>query len=227
MANHGVDNVEPESLLPEEASGLRAGLYKTIALLLLRPPTSKALAALASTEAREQVRGLLGEDGKAMLDDLSDDADGLDQEDIREFYDLLAVPSARYLTPFESTYRDPLELPDGQHRPRLSGPAMIAVEQAYAAAGLAMEIKELPDHAGCELAFLGELCEREASGYVRGDSELIRKTRDDQRSFLLVHALQWLHAFFERLEQNARAPYLRVISRLGRMLLSQHSASLN
>ncbi len=70
---------------------------------------------------------------------------------------------------------------------RLFGPATLAVEQIYRAAGLAAAGAELPDHAALELTFLGWLAEQEASNRTQA-----AEWQKLAQSFIKQHAGRWL-----------------------------------
>jgi len=205
-----------------ERATLRAALYKCLSTLLLAPPEAEALRVMFSDDAIEQLDWLLGEHVAKELQSLAPRARELREADRQEFFDLLAVPSARYLTPFESVYCDEPIGDDDNRKPRLAGPSMRAVEQAYSEAGFRLTANELPDHAGCELAFLAELCAQEGEAWRAGAADEVLAWRAAQDRFLEHHAGRWLGRLSERLERAASAPYLKAVAILMRASVCAH-----
>jgi TorA maturation chaperone TorD len=113
----------------------------------------------------------------------------------REFMDLFVVPNARYVTPYESAYRDRWLLPPGPGKDAteqaigglLMGESTLAVRQYFLDAGV-LPSQDLPDHFSNELRLMSHLWSGEAAESRGGHgrlAELRTKLRDD-------HLLKWL-----------------------------------
>jgi TorA maturation chaperone TorD len=88
---------------------------------------------------------------------------------------------------------------------REHGLVAVAVERAYAAAGVALSPSaagELPDHAGFELEFLSHLCAQEAQAWeARAPAEAVGLLRS-QRQFLDLHLLRWFPILVRRVSDS-------------------------
>ena len=135
-----------------------------------------------------------------------------------------AVVAAYHLVTFGSGGR-PLALYESLHRQgRLAGEATAEVAACYRALGVTPAAGELPDHAGVELAFLGELATVEATALIEGDLELAARVRTAQRRFLRSHAATWLPAVGDLLS-NTGAPLYAPTGALLRDFLAEELAS--
>jgi ferredoxin len=131
---------------------------------------------------------------------------------------------AAYRRAISGAARRPLALYESLHRHgRLAGELTAEVATCYAALGLAPAGGELPDHAGVELAFMGELATVEATALTEGDWELAALTRAAHRTFLRSHAAAWLPAVGEALYAS-RAPVYAQIGALLRDYLAEELA---
>ncbi len=105
--------------------------------------------------------------------------------------------------PYESMYVDGM----------LNGPSSTQVDAFYMEAGVELAVDdELIDHAGYELFFLAELCER-------GDE-------DGQLGFIRTHIGDWLSEFHERARENEPPPFYHGVFELSESLLELHAESL-
>jgi TorA maturation chaperone TorD len=148
------------------------------------------------------------------------DGQALDQLE-REFMDLFVVPNPRYVTPYESAYRDRWLLPLGQGKDAteqvvgrlLMGESTLAVRQCFLDAGT-LPLQDLPDHIGNELRLMAHLWaseERESGGH---DSrrELRAKVRDD-------HLLQWIGPLRQKVSENESLGYYSTALDLAEVIL--------
>lgn len=105
--------------------------------------------------------------------------------------------------PYESMYVDGI----------LNGPSSTQVDAFYLEADVELAVDdELVDHAGYELMFLAELCER-------GDEEA-------QLGFVRTHIGDWLGEFHERAGENEPPTFYRGVFALTESLLELHAATL-
>ncbi len=101
--------------------------------------------------------------------------------------------------PYESLYVDGV----------LNGPSSSEVEAFYLEAGVELAVEdELIDHAGYELAFLAELCEREAL--------------DAQLGFIETHVGDWLGEFHDETAAYDPPQFYRGVFDLTEALLEFH-----
>jgi TorA maturation chaperone TorD len=205
---------------------MRAQVYEVLATLYLQPPS------------RELVTALLGLAESPALADLScgGAADSLrryalsytgDLEALQqEFHDLFTVPLGRYVTPYESVYRDERMVGEERVRGLLMGPSTLAILHAYRQHGFALspECSELPDHIGVELSFMSLLCQREREGRQAGDDAMVGRLLECQLRFLQDHLLRWVPHLRERVAANAPSEFYRGVAGLTEDFLSADRA---
>ncbi|WIV66485.1 TorD/DmsD family molecular chaperone [Natrialbaceae archaeon AArc-T1-2] len=105
--------------------------------------------------------------------------------------------------PYESMYVDEM----------LNGPSSTEVEAFYYEVGVTLDVDdELIDHAGYELSFLAELCDR-------GD-------REAQLGFIRTHVGDWLTEFHEAARGEDPPAFYRGLFALTESLLELHADTL-
>ncbi len=206
----------------------RADMYRFLAATFLEPPSPRLLAPLFADGFLVELEEVFGAAALAGLREFvrtfQGDYDALDQE----FQALFLVPLGRYVTPYESVYRDEREIGETRVRGLLMGPSTLAVQRLYREAGLVIsgDVKDLPDHIGLELAGMEFLCRTEARAWDREDLEDIRRMRDLQRRLLRDHLLQWVPALCARIRELAPGPLYRGIAHLTEAYLFQEAETL-
>jgi len=148
------------------------------------------------------------------------DGQALDQLE-REFMDLFVVPNPRYVTPYESAYRDRWLLPTGLGKDAteqvvgrlLMGESTLAVRQCFLDAGT-LPLQDLPDHIGNELRLMAHLwgSEDRESGGPGSRRELRAKVRDD-------HLLQWIGQLRQKVSENESLGYFSAALDLAEVIL--------
>lgn len=189
----------------------RARTYDLLATVLGSVPTEESTSALC-TVAR--ALGIPFPDGLALRDIR------------REYMDLLVVPNARYVAPYESAYRDSrlVPTPDGHTQRRaglLMGDATLAVRQAFLEAGVLPE-RDLPDHIANELRLVSHLCHVEACG----DSEQALEAARQRGHFLAEHLLCWIGELRDKIAQRSETGFHRCALETAEALLDAESASV-
>ena len=150
---------------------------------------------------------------------------------------LFAVPTGRYVTPFEDVYQG--ETADGS---RIGGPLLgdraVAAKIMYRTAGAEIDkaCKKLPTHIGVELSFMTFLCEREAAAldYVaeaRCSEEQSKPTvtnsyRHTQMRFLQEHLNDWFPQLNQVIQAKAKTPFYRGLAQLTKEYLAWDMANL-
>ena len=102
------------------------------------------------------------------------------------------------------------------------GLVAVAVEQAYAAAGLTLSSAargELPDHAAFELEFLSHLCAKEAKAREDDRPEEVAGLLRVQRNFLDRHLLLWFPALVHNVRLAAPVGFYRDIADVAHALV--------
>ncbi len=212
----------------------RGQLYHFLAAAYLRPLTPEALRHVTDPGVLQELAALFGEEATLALRSFSASACGDDLQ--QEFMDLFAVPTGRYVTPFEDVYR-------GASAERQLGPLLgecaVAVKGLYRAARAEVDenCKELPTHVGVELAFMSFLCEREAAarcgeGNARADeggtSAPLRSVfyREFQLRFLSEHLNAWFPQLSRTIQENASSGLYRGLAALTQVVLERDAAWL-
>lgn len=215
--------------------GGRANMYRFLAAVYRGPLTREALRAARDEEFLDELGRLYGEPAVAELRSFAAGDGVQDWETLKqEYMDILAVPTGRYVMPFEDVYRG--ETLDGrQIRGPLLGERAIAVQRRYREAGAAMDraSRELPTHVGVELAFMEFLCAMEAaepdstgraiSPGGRGQPDLYR---DLQRRFLREHLNAWFPRLSRAIQARARYALYRGLAQLTEAVLERDTAGL-
>ncbi|MBI2942847.1 MAG: molecular chaperone TorD family protein [Candidatus Wallbacteria bacterium] len=218
MSEPGEEQVDADALAAAE--GL-SGFYLFLAGLFRRPPARDLMAMLAGegpgNEVREMIGALAGAESAAALETAARQALG-DVEGLRrDFEQLLSIPQAAYLAPYESAYR-------GQPAARtrghglLMGPHAREVAAQYRLAGLALsgESNELPDHVSLELEFLARCGEMEARNLRAGQQGTPEAAgwRTLRRRFLEEHVQAWVPRLCEEMERRASTAFYRAAARI-------------
>jgi TorA maturation chaperone TorD len=218
----------------------RANLYRFLSTAYLQPPQGDLVRQILDEDFLSSLCTLFSDRALATLRSLPAMADP--EKDLpslrQEYMDLFAVPTGRYVTPFEDVYRG--KTPDGTpERGPLMGERAIAVRRLYRAAGAEMdsECKELPTHIGVELAFMGFLCEQQAAALRAGlqaaavESETSASAnwlgyRRLQIIFLQRHLNDWFPRLSEVIQTYATTPLYRGLALLTEDFLAWDAACL-
>ncbi|MEW6744943.1 MAG: molecular chaperone TorD family protein [Planctomycetota bacterium] len=191
----------------------RAAIYGFLAVAYHEPPSSAHLPRLRACEeiARRANEKELARGFSELARQIEDCPADLLRQD---FDDLLMVPSSKYVTPYESVYRDePIER-RGEAVPRTFGPSTQAVAEFYDRVGLgiAEDYIELPDYVGLEMACMEYLCAKEDE-YLRAKRK--RKghnARAHSCYFVREHLGQWIPSLMRRIGEKAGTPYFRTLA---------------
>jgi len=220
----------------------RGNMYRFLSAVYLHPPNEELLRqTVAKEEFLEELSVLFGENAVAVLRefaatvDIDKDLSSLKQE----YLDLFAVPTGRYVTPFEDVYRGKMGN-DRQTRGPLLGECAIAVKQLYRSSGAKMEktCKELPTHIGVELSFMGFLCEMEAEAIVNQEWETsydqakieltgFLRYREIEIKFLQEHLNEWFPQLSKSIQTNSRGKLYHSLAIITEKFLGQDTTFLS
>jgi TorA maturation chaperone TorD len=195
---------------------MRAQAYEVLATLYLQPPSRELVSALvdlaASGTLADLSSGRTAESLRRYALSYTGDLSGLQQE----FHDLFTVPLGRYVTPYESVYRDECVIGEERVRGLLMGPSTLAVLQTYRENGFtpSPQGSELPDHVGVELSFMSILCRREHEAREVGDDAMAARLRERERRFLEDHLLRWVPHLRQRITANSLSEFYRGVAGL-------------
>lgn len=217
----------------------RGNMYRFLSAAYLQPPNQDLMRHLADTSLLEHLSALFGEGAAA---DLKEFAAALSAEDVaalkQEYMGLFAVPTGRFVTPFEDVYRGKTS-ENPQERGPLLGLRAIAARRMYREAGAAMDrdCKELPTHIGVELSFMSFLCERRAEAIRNEESGILPDEqaegaadsftyRNLQLRFLQEHLNGWFPPLSKCIQAYARSPFYRGLAGLTEAFLAWDTAGL-
>jgi len=235
-----VTDTRGTSTAVRQDAAARANMYRFLSAVYLSPADEELLRHLIDHDFLDELSTLFGEHAVAELKDFATRA-SID-EDLQhlkqEYMDLFAVPTGRYVTPFEDVYRCG-GADDAQGKGPLLGERAIAVTRAYRSAGAVMDrtCKELPTHVGVELSFMSFLCEREAEatcsegsdaapdGREREPAESTRY-RELQSRFLQEHLNLWFPQLSARIQARAGKPFYRGLAVVTEAFLSLDASGL-
>ena len=150
-----------------------------------------------------------------LLSDLSRHARETDAECLRQdFDDLFVVPGPKYVTPYESVYRDGSIDVSGRATSLVYGPSTRAVCAFYDRIGLKIEqdYSELPDYVGLEMACMEYLYVREADYLEAMDESSARAAADFRESFCWMHLAKWIPDLERRIREQAETAYYRTFA---------------
>jgi TorA maturation chaperone TorD len=215
-------------------------MYLFLSTVYLQPPTPELVRKITEEKLLDELSLLL--DSEPVMD-LKEYAFAEHSENDlsilkQEYMDLFAVPTGRYVTPFEDVYRGTTT--DGaQERGLLLGERAVAARQMYREAGADMEktCKELPNHIGVELSFMCFLCERESAELHRGEGKELLGQANEQETisesyralqvrFLHDHLNAWFPALSQTIQANAKTNFYRGLARVTEAFLSKDAANL-
>ena len=201
-------HTEPAPDSESEVGVLLAPVYRTLGELYLEPPTERNVAAIEEWCVTIDEEWDLQTDAGSTPAKLGEavgvvrEADP-DLDELRGAFTRLLQGVGRGelpAPPYESLYVDGV----------LNGPSSTEVQAFYLEAGLELAVEEdLIDHAGYELAFLAELCER-------GDPER-------ELGFIRTHLGDWIGEFHAETEPHDPPPFYRGVFALTESLLDLHA----
>ncbi len=222
------------SLSHQEALA-RGNMYRFLASVFLNPPGQGILERVTDRDFLKELSMLFSEKAVAGLKEFASAPrfDGDLAFLTREYMDLFAVPTGRYVTPFEDVYGE-ISADGKQERGPLLGNQAILVIRAYREAGAEMEgtCAELPTHIGVELSFMYFLCEKEASASSgRRRDERIRNpwpsgTANSRRDFfrnISIDGFRFSASQFRRMRQ---ATFYKGLALITEEFLAQDTARL-
>jgi TorA maturation chaperone TorD len=215
-------------------------MYRFLSAVYLSPIEEDSLQRLVDEEFLDELSMLFGEQAVAELRDFA--ATVSVKEDLpslrQEYMDLFAVPTGRYVTPFEDVFRG--RSAEGKEvRGPLLGERAIVVIRAYRRAGAEMDCgcMELPTHVGVELSFMNYLCEQEAAAQCSQDSVAVPDRQNEksanpamyrelQSRFLQEHLNEWFPRLSSTIQVAADGPLYRGLAALTEEFLSRDAAGL-
>ena len=110
--------------------------------------------------------------------------------------ELFVGPFELKASPYGSTYLEKTR--------RIMGDSTMEVLQHYRRAGLAVDIKQPPDHIAIELEFLSYLCALEAEALQNGDLKKAADLQTEQKLFLGTYVLPWMPDLVQNIRSGTK-----------------------
>jgi len=211
-------------------------MYRFLSAVYLNPPSHDLLRQLLAADFLRELSTLFSSEPVAEIEkfaaalDPDRDFSALKQE----YMDLFAVPTGRYVTPFEDVYRAGEE---GNPTGPLLGGSAIAVIRTYREAGAKLDstCTELPTHIGVELSFMSFLCHREAevlaaveeSRDAAGAPTGCARYRALQTRFLLEHLNDWFPRLSQVIQTHTKSALYRGLALITEEFLAEDLAHLS
>lgn len=122
--------------------------------------------------------------------------EGGNDEDLKvEHARLFVGPFELVAPPYGSVYLEENRM--------LMGNSTLAVQKMYQENGLALEVREAPDHIALELEFLHFLCMGEADAAARDDQDVALALAATRFRFLLNYLAPWVPAFCAAIREGS------------------------
>ncbi|MFQ6072669.1 MAG: molecular chaperone [Methanosarcinales archaeon] len=181
-----------------ELSQARGNMYQFFSTIYLREPSKDFIKKILEREFINNLSEIFKKGAKC-LKNFAETFDGkLEQYDalVVEYNSLFNVPLEQYVAPYESAYREGLLYIHA-----------VEVKKFYEANGFSIseDYKDLPDHVGLELEFMGHLCER-------GDLEA-------QKKFFEDHLIKWVPNLCEEIIKKSESDFYKGIARITKEFL--------
>lgn len=230
--------IKSDGVHARENALMRGTMYRFLSTIYLSPLDQELVRDVTEKNFLEELSLVFGDNAVAELKEF---AAGFDKDFAslrQEYMDLFAVPTGRYVTPFEDVYQGTTAEGEPVKGPLL-GERAVAVRRMYREAGAEMDraCKELTTHIGVELSFMSFLCEREADaisherenanpGSSPGEATDSVKYRELQIRFLEEHLNDWFPRLSRSIQANAKSRFYRGLARITEEFLAQDTAGL-
>jgi TorA maturation chaperone TorD len=232
--------VENGVILAYQDAEARGNMYLFLASVYLRPPNQALVRHITAKDFLKELSWLFGIEALGHLKKIA--TTGHCTKNVaalkQDYMDLFAVPTGRYVTPFEDVYREKT-VEGKQERGPLMGERAVAVRRIYREAGAEMDrdCKELPTHIGVELSFMSFLCEREAEAIRHEESDALLnqmekmvmdsiRYRELQIRFLQEHLNAWFPQLCQSIQANAKSQFYKGLTLIAEEFLAQDTAAL-
>jgi TorA maturation chaperone TorD len=231
-------SLNPDSVSTQEEALTRGTMYQFLSTIYLSPPEQDLVRQVTEKNFLGELSSLFGDKAVAELKEF---AAGFDKDFAslrQEYMDLFAVPTGRYVTPFEDVYQGATKEGKPVKGPLL-GPRAVSVIRMYREAGAEMDraCKELATHIGVQLSFMSFLCEREGEAIPHekwdarpdsspGEAANSVKYRELQIRFLKEHLNDWFPRLSRSIQANAKSRFYRGLALLTEEFLARDTASL-
>ena len=143
-----------------------------------------------------------------------------DVESLKIDYSKLFVgPYGLLAPPYGSMYLEDTRM--------VMGNSTMDVRNKYEEEGLAISLKEAPDHIAIELEFIYFLIFKEIEAIRNSDSGNAARYLEKQQVFLETHLGIWVSEFADNVEANAQTEFYRNLARLTKSFVKKDLKSLS
>lgn len=224
MLDMAYSEIMADAVQAEGFARYRADIYRLASSVFMYDVTEQGLQAQIET-ARNVDEGSCVRACEAELFAHLRGYDGCDLSELRtkvatEYAELFVGPRKPLAPYYESIYLGA--------NPRLFADVTMRVREAYREQGFAVDrISHVPDdHIAYELAFMGELCEREAEAHAAKDRSSAIECQVVQCNFLAIHLGVWAGLFADRVNAAPVADYYAAWSRFVERFVADDQAFL-
>jgi TorA maturation chaperone TorD len=191
----------------------RSKIYRLLAEIFSHPP-SKALIEKMMKDFLPLFYQSVGEDYSGLKVDLGSILKRTDCAKVfeEEFCALFQVPTKRYITPYESVYKEG----------KMAGRALSSVKKFYVTEGVAIDkLKDLPDYIGLEFDFMSYMIEREALALETTNKTPVIHMLEVEKKFLENHILTWFPRLSKNIKKQAQISFFPEIAEVTSKFLLQ------
>ena len=189
----------------------RAGIYRLASSVFMFDATEEGLAAQIAAAVSADADSCVRPCEEVLYSYLRGFADCdlalLRTKVATEYAELFVGPRPPLAPYYESVYLGA--------NPRLFADVTMRVRAEYKAQGFQVDKRnKVPDdHIGYELAFMAQLCEREAQAHEAGDADEVTAAQVAQDNFLAIHLGVWIGFLADRIASAWCADYYEVWAR--------------
>lgn len=205
----------------------RSIMYEWFSQIFMEEPTVRNLNRFTDDPVMEAFDDLFGEEeaGQCFLASLEEWKQNkeLRIQIMQDYHDLLKVPEAKFIFPYESCYRE--KLIDGSLG-MVCGEITGQIRHLYRQSKVSLTQDELSDHIGVELSFMSQLSKYEAWQWKNDNKSLALRYRNWQIGFLNDHLLIWSQELLEKMEKQADTLFYKSIARLMKRYLREDAQTI-
>jgi TorA maturation chaperone TorD len=136
---------------------------------------------------------------------------GIDSLEV-DYSKLFVGPYSLLAPPYGSVYLESTGM--------VMGNSTVDVRDRYAEEGLAIDLKEVPDHIAIELEFMYFLIFKENEAKRNHDPENTLLYQRKQRAFLETHLGIWVSDFADRVERGAQTEFYKNLARVTKSFIT-------
>lgn len=206
----------------------RRNFYKFLASVYLESPSHELISTILDPSFLQDLVETFGNSNSEYFLNFSKRFDGNYETVKQDYMDLFRVPLSKYVTPYESVYRDKRIVAGREVGRLLMGESTLAIKKIYAKAGLEIskDFAELPDHLGTELYFMHHLCEMGKNAWEKEEKEEALKLLKIERDFLNNHLSKWVSDVCDEIVKKAETDFYKGIATITKVFIFEDLEAL-